>query len=68
MDRNQQGSMGGPIILFFVLLNVIVLEHGLVSQPQLYKAAYLTVPLLIVSIAISKSKRLQKMIRRMYSN
>ena len=49
-------SAGGVIVLFFVVLNAIVLEQGYVSNPGWYKLAWLTVPLLLITIVLSWRK------------
>ena len=60
MRRNRQPSMGGPVILFFVLLNAIVLKKGFIDD-RWYQAAYLTLPLLLGSILFSARKTFQKL-------
>ncbi len=59
MQRNQNKvSAGGVIVLLFVLLNAIVLEQGFVSHPKWYKLAYVTLPLLLISIIMFRRKLL----------
>jgi hypothetical protein len=50
MRRGQENSTGGMVLLFFVILNAIVLEQGLTSNSQWYELAYITVPLLLGSV------------------
>jgi uncharacterized membrane protein YhdT len=58
MRRNQKKVLTGGLVLVFVLLNAVVLRQGFATNPAWYKAAYVTVPLLVVAIFISRTKRL----------
>lgn len=59
MRRNQKEvSVGGLVILFLALLNAVVLQHGLATNPIWYRAVYVTLPLLGIAIIISRTKRL----------
>jgi uncharacterized membrane protein YhdT len=59
MHRNQKKvSADGLVILFLALLNAVVLQQGLASNPMWYKAMYVTLPLLGIAIFISHTKRL----------
>lgn len=53
---SQQSSAGGIFILLFVLLNAIILERGLVSDPKWYKLAFMTVPVLLALIILSRGR------------
>lgn len=58
MHRNRKEvSVGGLAILFLVLLNAVVLQHGLATNPMWYKAVYITLPLLGIAIFISRTNR-----------
>ncbi|WP_162944763.1 hypothetical protein [Flavisolibacter nicotianae] len=51
MRRNQkQISVRGMAVVWFVLLNTIVLEQGFVSNHGWYKLIPVTFPLLLISI------------------
>jgi uncharacterized membrane protein YhdT len=54
MNHNNQGkiSEGGRVMLFFLLLNAVVLERGFVSNPDWYKLGYLSLPLFLISICL----------------
>lgn len=56
MRRDQENSTGGIVLLTIVLLNAIVLELGFTSNPQWYKLAYVTFPLLMVSVFFFRTK------------
>lgn len=43
--------------MLVVLVNIIVLEKGLTSQPQWYQLAYVTIPLLLVMLVMWKFRR-----------
>jgi hypothetical protein len=49
-------SAGGVIVLLLVLLNAIILEEAYVSNPGWYKLAWITVPLMLITIALSWRK------------
>ena len=53
---SQQSSAGGIFIFLFVMLNAIVLERGLVSDPKWYRLAFMTVPVLLVLIVLSRGR------------
>jgi len=59
MPRNQEKiSAGGMIVTLLVVLSAIALERGLVSHPKWYKVAWITIPLLIISIVLHRKKML----------
>jgi hypothetical protein len=59
MQGNQKKiSSGGVFVFLFLLLNAIVLERGLVSHPNWYKLAYVSIPLLLISIVSFRRKEL----------
>ena len=57
MRRNQKKiSVGGLVMVAFILLNAIVLEHGFVFNSNWHKLFYITVPLLLIAaIAFRKN-------------
>lgn len=57
MQRSQQqASAGGLVMLLIVFLNTIILEQGLTSNPGWYKLAYVTIPLLLLSVIVFYKK------------
>lgn len=50
--------MGGLVILLLVLLNAIVLRYGMAANPLWYKAIYITLPLLVIALFMSRSRQL----------
>ena len=58
MQRNQSTvSAGGMIVLVLCLLNVIVLEQAFVSSAQWYKLAWITLPLLLLSVILYRRRK-----------
>jgi len=58
MHRNQEKiSAVGILVLFFVLLNTVMLEKSYVANESLYGATYVTFPLLLLSIAAFRKSR-----------
>ena len=53
--RNK-GQFFQGIVLLLVLLNAIILEEAYVSNPGWYKLAWITVPLMLITIALSWRK------------
>jgi uncharacterized membrane protein YhdT len=59
MPRNlKKVSAGGVIVFLFALLNAIVLEQGYISHTKWYKLAYVTLPLLLISLVALRRKPL----------
>ena len=59
MQRNQKTvSAGGMIILVFIMINAIIFEHGYKNHAEVYKLAYITLPLLVISIMAFRRKLL----------
>ena len=57
MSRNQQKtSAGGPMTLFVVVLNAIILEHAITQDKSWYMMLFITIPLLLMSLLGSKRK------------
>jgi hypothetical protein len=57
MQRNQKKvSAGGTIVLLLLLLNVIMLKQGFISNEAWYKLAFVTVPLLLIAIVLFRKK------------
>jgi hypothetical protein len=55
MQPHLKGSAGGSVILAVVILNALVLRHGLVNRGQWYDALLITIPLLLAAfIAFGK--------------
>lgn len=50
-------SAGGMIVLMLVVLNVVILEKGYVSDPGWYKAAYISFPLLLITLFFNYRKQ-----------
>jgi len=60
MRWNQQKiAAGRTVAAMAFLLNAIVLEQGLVSHPQWYNVAYITIPLMLIYV-IAFRKQLYK--------
>ena len=59
MPRNQQKiPAGGIVALLLTVLTAIILEKGLVANPNWYRLAYVTIPLLVISLIALHKKRL----------
>ncbi len=57
MQRSlETTSAGGFAVVALVLLNAIVLKQGLIVHPTWYKFAYITLPLLVLSIFAFRRK------------
>jgi len=55
MHRNQAKiSVGSIVILLLVLINVIVLQRGMVSDPEWYCLLYATIPSLLISLVVTR--------------
>jgi hypothetical protein len=55
MRRNQgKVSVINIVILLLAFINAIVLQQGLVSHPKWYLLLYITIPLLLISILVSR--------------
>lgn len=50
-------SAGGMIVLMLVVLNVVILEKGYVSDPGWYKVAYISFPLLLITLFFNYRKQ-----------
>lgn len=56
MRSQKKISVGGSIVMVFLLLNAIVLEYSLVSDKSWYELLIVTVPLLLISIFAYRRK------------
>ena len=48
--------MGNPVIVLFVILVIIGMKYGFASDPQWYTLAYISLPLLIISVIFYRKK------------
>jgi hypothetical protein len=59
MSGNQDKiSAGGIVVAMLVILSAIALERGFVLGAKWYRLAWLTIPLLIVTIVMQRKKML----------
>jgi hypothetical protein len=57
MHRNQNKvSVVGGLVLLLFILNAVVLERGLVSDPRWYRVLYLTIPLFLIAVLLTRKK------------
>jgi uncharacterized membrane protein YhdT len=57
MQRKQRPvSTAGMLTFWFVLLNVLVLRQGLTTNPDWYKLAVVTLPLLLLCLLNLRGK------------
>ena len=55
MQRNHaRVSAGNIVILLLVFTNAIVLQQGMIARPEWYRLLYLTLPLLLIAILVSR--------------
>jgi len=55
MQRNQaKVSAGSIVILLLVFINAIVLQQGMIAHQEWYRFLYLTLPLLLIAVLVSR--------------
>jgi hypothetical protein len=52
----EQLRVGESIIVLLVLLNVLVLQCGITTNPRWYRALYVSIPLLILSVLANRKR------------
>jgi uncharacterized membrane protein YhdT len=56
MQQQQPESFGNPVLVLSVFLTAVAMKYGFTSDPQWYKLAYISIPLMICSIVIPRLK------------
>lgn len=54
MHGNQRNVAAGAIAYLLAILNAIILKEALVSDPRWYRLAWITVPLLVLSVVFMR--------------
>lgn len=57
-EHQKKISAGGVLVLALTILNAVVLEKALVSDPGWYRYAWVTVPLLVILLILTRTKYL----------
>ena len=58
MQKNQKSILpGGNLVFFLLVLNAVIMEHGLITNSGWYFLLFLTLPLMAVSINNVKQRQ-----------
>jgi hypothetical protein len=55
-SNNREVSIGGMILLFVVLLNVVIVQHAFIRNANWYWALFFTLPLLMLAVYDMRQK------------
>jgi|GEM_PF-2806943 len=50
LQNQQKVSAGNSILCWLVLVNILIIRQGYISNPDWYRLAWLTIPLLVCSL------------------